>query len=117
MAVNPGLGRVSLCVAMVVAAALVYRFARLGFDDRAARLLVLDNTAIDALIPGLDQARTVGLVTLPGAFIGVLLTSGSALQAGAVQILVLIGLMLSQACAVAVTIELLARTHVHHRRR
>lgn len=94
----------------------VYRFARLGFDDRAARLLVLDNTAIDALIPGLDQARTVGLVTLPGAFIGVLLTSGSALQAGAVQILVLIGLMLSQACAVAVTIELLARTHVHRRR-
>ncbi|MGW5437100.1 ABC transporter permease [Nocardia asteroides] len=87
----------------------------LGFDDRAARLLVLDNTAIDALIPGLDQARTVGLVTLPGAFIGVLLTSGSALQAGAVQILVLIGLMLSQACAVAVTIELLARTHVHRR--
>ncbi|MFF2396354.1 ABC transporter permease [Nocardia sp. NPDC058114] len=85
----------------------------LGFGDRAARLLVLDNTAIDALIPGVDQARTVGLVTLPGAFIGVLLTSGSAVQAGAVQILVLIGLMLSQACAVAVTVELVARTRVH----
>lgn len=30
MAVNPGLGLVSLCVAMVVVAALVYRFTRLG---------------------------------------------------------------------------------------
>lgn len=88
----------------------------LGFGDRTARLLVLDNTATDALIPGVDQARTVGLVTLPGAFIGVLLTSGSALQAGAVQILVLIGLMLSQACAVAVTIELVARSRVHRPR-
>lgn len=88
----------------------------LGFGDRAARLLVLDDTATDALIPGVDQARTVGLVTLPGAFIGVLLTSGSAVQAGAVQILVLIGLMLSQACAVAVTVELVARQRVHRAR-
>lgn len=88
----------------------------LGFWDRAARLLVLDDTATDALIPGADQARTVGLVTLPGAFIGVLLTSGSAVQAGAVQILVLIGLMLSQACAVAVTVELVARQRVHRAR-
>ncbi|MET9214422.1 MULTISPECIES: ABC transporter permease [Mycobacteriales] len=85
----------------------------LGFGARTARLVVLGDTAIDALIPGVDQARTVGLVTLPGAFIGVLLTSGSAVQAGAVQILVLIGLMLSQACAVAVTVELVARGRIH----
>ncbi|MFD4439964.1 ABC transporter permease [Nocardia sp. NPDC058519] len=88
----------------------------LGFGERAAHLLVLDNTAIDALIPGVDQARTVGLVSLPGAFIGVLLTSGSVVQAGAVQILVLIGLMLSQAVAVAVTVELVARRGVHRAR-
>ncbi|MGW5572254.1 ABC transporter permease [Nocardia thailandica] len=84
----------------------------LGFGDREARMLVLDKTATDALIPGVDQARTVGLVTLPGAFIGVLLTSGSPAQAGAVQVLVLIGLMVSESCAVAVTVELLARTLV-----
>ncbi|MFD4433807.1 ABC transporter permease, partial [Nocardia sp. NPDC058497] len=88
----------------------------LGFPDRAAHLLVLEDAAVDALIPGVDQARTVGLVTLPGAFIGVLLTSGSAVQAGAVQILVLIGLMLSQAAAVAVTVELVARRRVHRAR-
>ena len=53
--------------------------------------------------------RTVGLVTLPGAFVGVLLSTGSATQAGAVQILVLIALLLSQTCGVAATIELVAR--------
>jgi len=30
-----------------------------------------------ALVPGLDQTRTVGLVTLPGAFVGVLLAGAS----------------------------------------
>ncbi|MFC9969072.1 ABC transporter permease [Nocardia ignorata] len=88
----------------------------LGFTDRPARKMVLTGAATDALIPGVDQARTVGLVTLPGAFIGVLLTSGSAAQAGAVQVLVLIGLMLSEACAVAVTLELVARALVRRPR-
>lgn len=53
--------------------------------------------------PGSIRARTVGLVTLPGAFVGVLLASGSAVQAGAVQILVLTGLLLTQTLAVALT--------------
>ena len=41
-------------------------------------------------VTNLDSTRTVGLVTLPGAFVGVLLSTGSATQAGAVQILILI---------------------------
>ncbi|MGN2639369.1 ABC transporter permease [Nocardia takedensis] len=65
--------------------------------------------APDALLPGVDQTRTVGLVTLPGAFVGVLVASGSAYQAAAVQILVLLALLLAQSVAVAVTIELVAR--------
>jgi putative ABC transport system permease protein len=81
----------------------------LGAVERDARLLVIRDTAPDALLPNLDQARTAGLVTLPGAFVGVLLSTGSAAQAGAVQVLVLVGLMLSQSCGVAVTIELVAR--------
>ncbi|WP_227996183.1 ABC transporter permease [Nocardia australiensis] len=84
----------------------------LGFTDRDARMEVIRQTAADALLPGVDQTRTVGLVTLPGAFVGVLIASGSALQAGAVQILVLVALLLAQSCAVAVTIELVARTMV-----
>jgi hypothetical protein len=49
------------------------------------------------------------IVTLPGAFVGVRLSTGSATQAGAVQILVLIALLLSETCGVAATIELVAR--------
>ena len=40
-----------------------------------------------------DQTRTVGLVTLPGAFVGVLIGSGNPVQPGAAQFLVLIGLL------------------------
>lgn len=81
----------------------------LGFGDRQARLEMIGTTATDALLPNLDQTRTVGIVTLPGAFVGVLLSTGSAAQAGAVQILILLAILLSQTSAVAVTLELIAR--------
>ena len=54
-------------------------------------------------------------VTLPGAFVGVLLATGSAAQAGGVQVMVLISLLLAQACGVAVTGELVARGHIARR--
>ncbi|WP_091533047.1 ABC transporter permease [Microlunatus soli] len=56
----------------------------------------------EALVPGQDQTRTVGLVTLPGAFIGVLLGGGSPVQAGAAQLLVLFGLLSAQTITVVV---------------
>jgi putative ABC transport system permease protein len=85
----------------------------LGFPDREARLRVVRPAASDALLPGLDQTRTVGLVTLPGAFVGVLLGGASPVMAGAVQLFVLIALMAVQAVAVSLTIELVARSHLH----
>ncbi|MBV8928334.1 MAG: ABC transporter permease [Mycobacteriaceae bacterium] len=84
----------------------------LGFTERDSRMLVIQRTAADALLPNLDQTRTVGVVTLPGAFVGVLLSTGSAAQAGAVQILVLVALLLSQSCGVALTVELVARGRI-----
>ena len=81
----------------------------LGFSERFSRIMVIQRPLADALIPNLDQARTAGLVTLPGAFVGVLLATGSAAQAGAVQVLVLIALLLAQVCGVAVAGELVAR--------
>ena len=54
----------------------------------------------EALVPGLDQTRTVGLVTLPGAFVGVLLGGGTPVQAGAAQLLVLVGLLAAQTITV-----------------
>ena len=51
----------------------------------------------------------MGLVTLPGAFVGMLLGGASPLQAAAVQLLVLVGLLLVQSVAVLATLELVAR--------
>ncbi|MFE5858170.1 ABC transporter permease [Streptomyces sp. NPDC056500] len=85
----------------------------LGLLDRDARLEVARTPAAEALLPGLDQTRTVGLVTLPGAFVGMLLGGASPLLAGAVQLFVLVGLMAVQSVAVAVVLELVARGAVH----
>ena len=80
----------------------------IGLSRRDGVILVAREAAGLALVPGLDQTRTVGLVTLPGAFVGVLLAGASPVQAGAVQLLVLTGLLLVQVLAVAVTMELIA---------
>ncbi|MEU1129011.1 ABC transporter permease [Streptomyces sp. NPDC005900] len=85
----------------------------LGLADRDARLEVVRPAASDALLPGLDQTRTVGLVTLPGAFVGMLLGGASPVLAGAVQLFVLVALMAVQAVAVALTVELVARGRLH----
>lgn len=81
----------------------------LGLMPRAAAIFVSRDDAKLALVPGLDQTRTVGLVTLPGAFVGVLLGGGSPLQAAAVQLLVLVAVLFVQTVAVAGTLELVAR--------
>lgn len=80
----------------------------LGFLPRDATLEVARDAAGLALVPALDQTRTVGLVTLPGAFVGVLLGGGSAAEAGAAQLLVLVGLLAAQGVAVLVTVRLVA---------
>lgn len=81
----------------------------LGFPaPKAIGKLVLP-TLHEGLIPGLDQTRTVGLVTLPGAFIGVLLGGGSPVQAAAAQVLVLIGANAGQACTAVAARALMAR--------
>lgn len=81
----------------------------LGLDRRAAGLEIARTAAAQALFPPLDQTRTVGLVTLPGAFIGVLLGGGSAGEAASAQVLVLFGLLAAEVIAVAVVLELVVR--------
>lgn len=87
----------------------------LGLPSPSAALLVLEPTAREALTPGLDQTRTVGLVTLPGAFVGVILGGGSALEAGAAQLLVLVGLLAAQAVTAAVLLRVIAHGRVVRR--
>jgi putative ABC transport system permease protein len=79
-----------------------------GLGRREAVLLVGRSAAATALVPPLDQTRTVGLVTLPGAFVGVLLGGGTPVEAGAAQLLVLIGLLAAETVAVWVVAELVA---------
>ena len=64
--------------------------------------------APEALLPGLDQVKTTGVVTLPGAFIGVMLGGGSPVQAATAQALVLFGIMAAQTVTVAVAERLVA---------
>ena len=81
----------------------------IGLPTRDAVLLLARPVSATALIPGLDQTRTVGVVTLPGAFVGVLLGGGDPLQAGAAQLLVLVGLLAVQVAAIWSVTELIAR--------
>jgi putative ABC transport system permease protein len=64
------------------------------------------------LLPPLDQTRTVGLVTLPGAFVGMLLGGAPVWQAGALQLVVLLGLLAVEVAAVTTVVELVARGKV-----
>ncbi|MEV1333240.1 ABC transporter permease [Micromonospora costi] len=58
------------------------------------------------------QTRTVGLVTLPGAFVNVLLGGASAVTAGVTQLFVLVGLLAVEVVAVVITVELVARNRL-----
>lgn len=80
----------------------------LGLQPRDAALELCRPAAALALFPVLDQTRTVGLVTLPGAFVGVLLGGADPVDAGAIQLLVLVGLLAVESVAVLITLELVA---------
>ncbi|MDF3283253.1 ABC transporter permease [Gordonia polyisoprenivorans] len=81
----------------------------LGFVPREARMEISRSAAATALIPGIDQTRSVGLVTIPGAFVGMVLGGASVTTAAIMQLFVLISLLAVSAVAVVVTTELVAR--------
>lgn len=90
-----------LCFATLAEQQSQYQaYLALGLLPSEAIDEVLDRRPAEALVPNLDQTRTTGVVTLPGAFIGVMLGGGSPVQAGAAQLLVLLGIMASQALTV-----------------
>ncbi|PJI94706.1 ABC transporter permease [Luteimicrobium subarcticum] len=81
----------------------------LGLLPRDAVDVVAADVVPEALVPGMDQTRTVGLVTLPGAFVGVILGGGTPAQAAAAQVLVLVGLLAAQSLTVTVAFQLVRR--------
>jgi putative ABC transport system permease protein len=85
----------------------------LGGRPRDAALLLVRPAGSNALLPALDQTRTVGTVTLPGAFVGMLLAGAGPARAAGVQLVVLVALLLVEALAVVGVVELVARGIVH----
>ena len=87
----------------------------IGLLDREARLMVCQEPAQLALVPTVDTTRTVGLVTLPGAFVGTLLGGATPLEASALQLIVLVGIIVAQSIAVPLVLELIVRGQVTQR--
>lgn len=80
----------------------------LGLLPHDARLEICRPAASTALVPGIDQTRSVGLVTIPGAFVGMVLGGASATQAAIMQLFVLISLLAVSAIAVVITTDMVA---------
>jgi putative ABC transport system permease protein len=76
----------------------------LGATNREAVRDIARQAVFEAMVPALDQTRTVGLVTLPGAFVGALLGGAAVQSAARFQLAVLVGLL----CAESITATLVA---------
>jgi UDP-glucose/iron transport system permease protein len=80
----------------------------LGATMRQATADLVGVAVGEALVPALDQTRTTGLVTLPGAFVGALFGGASPLTAARFQLVVLVGLLAAESVAAVVLLRLLA---------
>ncbi|WP_020105873.1 ABC transporter permease [Nocardia sp. 348MFTsu5.1] len=80
----------------------------LGFSKYDARMEICRAAASTALVPAIDQTRTVGLVTIPGAFVGMVLGGASPTDAAIMQLFVLISLLAVCATALVLTTGLVA---------
>jgi len=87
---------------------LVEAALALGATPRQAVADIARRAASRALVPALDQTRNVGLVVLPGAYVGLLLGGASPAEAGRVQLLVLVGLLVAESVAAVVVTRMLA---------
>jgi putative ABC transport system permease protein len=82
-------------------------YLALGANARQATADLVRVAVAESLVPVLDQTRTTGLVTLPGAFVGALFGGASPLAAARFQILVLVGLVAAEGVAAVVLLRLL----------
>jgi len=80
----------------------------LGATPRQAVTPFLPAAVREALLPALDQTRTTGLVTLPGAFVGSLAGGASPADAARFQLAVLAGILAAQAVSAVLLVTLLA---------
>ena len=84
----------------------------LGVRAREAILPSARRAAAIALLPTIDSTKNVGLIFLPGAFVGVILGGGSPAQAAKVQLIVMFMLLGAVAVAGVVATYLVARAYI-----
>jgi putative ABC transport system permease protein len=92
MSVATLMGR-SLATLLVAQRDEIEGWLALGAGPRTSALRAVRSAASTALIPSTDQARTTGLVTLPGAFVGAVFAGASPLEAAQFQLVVLAGIL------------------------
>jgi len=85
--------------------------ARLCLGDSAREALrpSIQRAIATALTPAIDQTRSVGLVTLPGAFVGLLLGGARPAEAASTQLVVLLSLLAVDLGAAALLTEFVQR--------
>ncbi len=82
----------------------------LGASPTRAYEDVAREAAHEAMLPTLDQTRSTGLVTLPGAFVGALFGGASPLVAAQFQLVVLAGVALTMLTTAIVVTRLAGRS-------
>ena len=88
--------------------------ARLCLGDSAREALKpsIRRAIHTGLTPAIDQTRSVGLVTLPGAFVGLLLGGARPAEAASTQLVVLLSLLAVELAAAALLAEFVQRAVV-----
>lgn len=82
----------------------------LGATPSQAHLELGRESVRESLLPNLDQTRSTGLVTLPGAFVGALFGGASPAVAAQFQLVVLAGIALAMVVTGVVVTRLLGRS-------
>jgi putative ABC transport system permease protein len=87
---------------------------RLALGDRLREALAptLRQAITTGLVPAIDQTRNVGLVTLPGTFVGLVLGGASPADAARVQLTVLLTLLAVELLSAVLIAELIVRTRM-----
>lgn len=81
----------------------------LGAPPQEATRSIARRAVHTALVPSVDQTRTTGLVTLPGAFVGAIFGGLPPLEAGRFQVVVLAAILAAGAISATLTVRLLGR--------
>ena len=87
---------------------------RLALGDRIREALAptVRQAIKTGLVPAIDQTRNVGIVTLPGTFVGLVLGGASPAEAARIQLTVLLTLLAVELLSATAIAELIVRTRI-----